>query len=644
MLHMSIYMFLLLMLATMPRECLGGGALTLFNGTECTGSVAPISVGGANGACVTGPPSAAIVSPSPSEEADPSAKDPETSPPPSPQTSPPPSFAPLFSAWEGSSLSGIPLIAAKFECIDGVLNVKTYANPQCEGAGSVGLLTHSANFYDGQCLNLPGADESILLSCTVDNWGVVILIALGILVAVAVLGWIVLASVVARYDLCAKAGVWTCQSWVLTISRLVQVLFIPFAFLAIDQLIVLSQIHRRLPDPPPPPSAPPRPPMLPPMPPSEPLPPGMPPPPFVFNITTPQLPPAPPWLPPLPLAPSPPLLPPPPGHPPSTPPAPPAIPPSQPPPFMPPPAGPLPSPPPCTLPRPPPSPAPPPPHVIVVPEEERVRVPVLACVPGAVDPASCTPVPIVFKAAASCAAVAAGGVILYLAACALSQLARWRSSTAPLLSGMAFFLCPIHTMAALALLSVAHLCESYLAQARADYAASLGGDAKLADATVWLFGSFDYVWAAGSVGVAAGIGSLVDGLVRAGLGRAAGGEGGEGGGAGPLLHQQRGELSSASPGLELADGPDGAGPRRKKRAPRAKTADAPQQGGEIVGGDAGRSVAEIAAERDTSRSVAEIAAEQERAAASAATDRRGPTPPPLPGLDNEDDGLETSRL
>ena len=87
----------------------------------------------------------------------------------------------------------------------------------------------------------------------------------------------------------------------------------------------------------------------------------------------------------------------------------------------------------------------------------------------------------------------------------------------------------------------------------------------------------------------------------------------------------------ASPGLELAGGPDGAGPRRKKRAPRAKTADAPQQGGEIVGGDAGRSVAEIAAE-------------QERAAASAATDRRGPTPPPLPGLDNEDDGLETSRL
>lgn len=172
-------------------------------------------------------------------------------------------------------------------------------------------------------------------------------------------------------------------------------------------------------------------------------------------------------------------------------------------------------------PEPPPyfGPASPPPEVIYVPESERVREPVLACVPGQADPSLCSYVPVVFKAAAACAGTCILAVLLYLVVTA-ARLCVHKWGSPAMLASFACCISLMHVQAGLVLLAIAHLCEVYLGQLRDHYQVANGVTAQTADATVWLYGGFDFIRAASYLGLVAAVCSLIDGCVRVGRLRA----------------------------------------------------------------------------------------------------------------------------
>lgn len=490
---------------------MGGGMLTLYTNTSCQGEPVTTTIGGKDGECVIGP--RASVSSS-SEEGE----DGEV------QVLSAQSYDPLFAYWKES---GFPSVAvpstAVFHCVDGVVDIKGYRTSECEKTAvyyyppfifSTGFAKETS-FQDGACIDM--GEHSVRVTCTIDDVGMLILYILAGVAGLLVAAWLVLASAVKRFDLCTKLGAWPCHVWVSGVCRLVQLAYVPIAAIAIWELWILSLLYLPAAEVSPP-SAPPAPPAPPPYPPSPPLPPGLPPPspPYVSNATTPQLPPPPP-SPPAPPAPPPPPSPPSPPLPPSPPPSPPSPPPPQPEsppaPCPPPPSPPAPEPPPYF------GPASPPPEVIYVPESERVREPVLACVPGQADPSLCSYVPVVFKAAAACAGTCILAVLLYLVVTA-ARLCVHKWGSPAMLASFACCISLMHVQAGLVLLAIAHLCEVYLGQLRDHYQVANGVTAQTADATVWLYGGFDFIRAASYLGLVAAVCSLIDGCVRVGRLRA----------------------------------------------------------------------------------------------------------------------------
>lgn len=143
-----------------------------------------------------------------------------------------------------------------------------------------------------------------------------------------------------------------------------------------------------------------------------------------------------------------------------------------------------------------------------------IYLPLVACGPGVLDVAQCTPVTLLVQAAAVSATASILGVAAYLAICTLRRLRGLGERTLALLTGAAFFLVLCTLQGGIALVGLAHFLDVYLASSRGWYARQTGATDEQAAATLRLTSAHLAIWAAGVLGILASFVTLLDAVVR----------------------------------------------------------------------------------------------------------------------------------